>query len=140
MRVGCNTSQAGENGLPRDLDWASLADPAATTVSISEAHDQRIGRARDEADWRRYHGRGRRRDPAGQIVVAGTVADIGAGTRRGAAPGPSVFIGQVFARPRWRPYRPSQPVSPSRRLLALAADRRATPPARQSSAAISKPG
>jgi len=92
----------GENGrLPEDMDWASLADPAATTVvymprkTIGELAARAItsGLAPDT--------------PAvavaaatrpGETIVAGTVADIAEKLGAISLPGPVlVFIGRVFA-------------------------------------------
>jgi len=88
-----------ENGrLPGDIDWRSLADPAATTVvympkkTVAELTARAIacGLARDmpavavAAATR-----------ADETVVTGTVADIG--EQLGGLPGPVlVFIGRVF--------------------------------------------
>jgi uroporphyrin-III C-methyltransferase / precorrin-2 dehydrogenase / sirohydrochlorin ferrochelatase len=92
----------GSNGrLPEDTDWASLADPLATTVvympkrTIGELAARAIatGLAPDTpavavvaATW------------TDETVVAGTVADIGAKLGEVSVPGPVlVFIGRVFA-------------------------------------------
>ena len=92
----------GENGrLPQDLDWASLADPAATTVvympkrTIGElaARAMASGLAPDTPAV--AVAAATRPD---EIVVAGTVADIGAKLAAAPLPGPVlVFIGRVFA-------------------------------------------
>ena len=92
----------GENGrLPQDLDWASLADPAATTVvympkrTIGElaARAMASGLAPDTPAV--AVAAATRPD---EIVVAGTVADIGAKLAAASLPGPVlVFIGRVFA-------------------------------------------
>ena len=91
----------GENGrLPQDLDWASLADPAATTVvympkrTIGElaARAMASGLAPDTPAV--AVAAATRPD---EIVVAGTVADIGAKLAAAPLPGPVlVFIGRVF--------------------------------------------
>jgi uroporphyrin-III C-methyltransferase / precorrin-2 dehydrogenase / sirohydrochlorin ferrochelatase len=91
-----------ENGrLPQDLDWASLADPAATTVvympkrTIGElaARAMENGLAPDTPAV--AVAAATRPD---EIVVAGTVADIGAKLAAAPLPGPVlVFIGRVFA-------------------------------------------
>jgi uroporphyrin-III C-methyltransferase/precorrin-2 dehydrogenase/sirohydrochlorin ferrochelatase len=91
----------GENGrLPQDLDWASLADPAATTVvympkrTIGElaARAMENGLAPDTPAV--AVAAATRPD---EIVVAGTVADIGAKLAAAPLPGPVlVFIGRVF--------------------------------------------
>ena len=91
----------GENGrLPDDLDWASLADPAATTVvympkrTIGElaARAMASGLAPDTPAV--AVAAATRPD---EIVVAGTVADIGAKLAAAPLPGPVlVFIGRVF--------------------------------------------
>src|SRR5262249_42648525 len=90
-----------ENGrLPQDLDWASLADPAVTTVvympkrTIAELAAQAMARgvpagtrAVAVADATR----------PGETIVAGTVADIGAKLSEVSLRGPVlVFIGRVF--------------------------------------------
>jgi uroporphyrin-III C-methyltransferase / precorrin-2 dehydrogenase / sirohydrochlorin ferrochelatase len=92
----------GENGrLPEDMDWASLADPVATTViympkkTIGELATRAIahGLAPDTpavavAEATR----------PGETIVAGTVADIGSKLGAISFPGPVlVFIGRVFA-------------------------------------------
>ncbi|MEA2950325.1 MAG: uroporphyrin-III C-methyltransferase / precorrin-2 dehydrogenase / sirohydrochlorin ferrochelatase, partial [Alphaproteobacteria bacterium] len=91
----------GENGrLPQDLDWASLADPAATTVvympkrTIGElaARAMASGLAPDTPAV--AVAAATRPD---EVVVAGTVADIGAKLAAAPLPGPVlVFIGRVF--------------------------------------------
>ena len=90
-----------ENGrLPQDLDWASLADPAVTTVvympkrTIGELAAQAMARGLPAGT------------PAvavadatqpGETIVAGTVADIGAKLSEVSLRGPVlVFIGRVF--------------------------------------------
>src|SRR6266571_8965247 len=86
--------------LPEDIDWASLADPAATTVvymaqkTIGELATRAIARglapdtpAVAVADATR----------PGETIVAGTVADIGEKLGALSVPGPAlVFIGRVF--------------------------------------------
>jgi uroporphyrin-III C-methyltransferase/precorrin-2 dehydrogenase/sirohydrochlorin ferrochelatase len=90
-----------ENGrLPQDLDWASLADPAVTTVvympkrTIAELAAQAMAQGLPAstpavaiADATR----------PGETIVAGTVADIGAKLSEVSLSGPVlVFIGRVF--------------------------------------------
>jgi uroporphyrin-III C-methyltransferase/precorrin-2 dehydrogenase/sirohydrochlorin ferrochelatase len=92
----------GSNGrLPEDTDWASLADPAATTVvympkkTIGELAARAIasGLAPDTPAVAVVAAT--RMD---ETVVAGTVADIGAKLGDVSVPGPVlVFIGRVFA-------------------------------------------
>ena len=91
----------GANGrLPEDMDWASLADPAATTVVYMPK------RTIDELATRAI-ARGLAPDtPAiavanatrpGETVVTGTVADIAAKLGEVLPQGPVlVFVGRVF--------------------------------------------
>jgi uroporphyrin-III C-methyltransferase/precorrin-2 dehydrogenase/sirohydrochlorin ferrochelatase len=94
------TGHSEHGRLPQDLDWPSLADPAATTVvympkkTIGELAARAIasGLAADMpavavADATR----------PGETIVAGTVSDIGAKLAEVAPEGPVlVFIGRVF--------------------------------------------
>src|SRR5262245_51662384 len=90
-----------ENGrLPQDLDWASLADPSATTVvympkrTIGELAARAIASGL-APDTPAVAVAGATRPD--EIVVAGTVADIGAKLAAAPLPGPVlVFIGRVF--------------------------------------------
>jgi uroporphyrin-III C-methyltransferase/precorrin-2 dehydrogenase/sirohydrochlorin ferrochelatase len=91
----------GENGrLPQDLDWASLADPAATTViympkrTIGELAAQAMAHGLSPATPAVAVAAATRPDEA---IVAGTVADIGAKLEAFPLSGPVlVFIGRVF--------------------------------------------
>jgi uroporphyrin-III C-methyltransferase / precorrin-2 dehydrogenase / sirohydrochlorin ferrochelatase len=94
------TGHSEHGRLPQDLDWASLVDPTATTVvympkrTIGELTARAIasGLAGDMpavavADATR----------PGEVIVAGTVTDIGAKLAEAAPDGPVlVFIGRVF--------------------------------------------
>jgi uroporphyrin-III C-methyltransferase/precorrin-2 dehydrogenase/sirohydrochlorin ferrochelatase len=95
------TGHAENARLPEDMDWASLADPAATTVvympkkTIGELSTRAItsGLAPDTpavavANATRPE----------EIIVTGTMADIGEKLGAMSLPGPVlVFIGRVFA-------------------------------------------
>jgi uroporphyrin-III C-methyltransferase/precorrin-2 dehydrogenase/sirohydrochlorin ferrochelatase len=94
------TGHAANGRLPEDIDWASLADPAATTVvympkrTIGELAARAIahGLAPDMpavavADATR----------PSEAIVAGTVADMGVKLAEAVPEGPVlVFIGRVF--------------------------------------------
>jgi uroporphyrin-III C-methyltransferase/precorrin-2 dehydrogenase/sirohydrochlorin ferrochelatase len=90
-----------ENGrLPQDLDWASLADPAATTViympkrTIGELAAQAMAHGLSPTTPAVAVAAATRPDEA---IVAGTVADIGAKLEAFPLSGPVlVFIGRVF--------------------------------------------
>jgi uroporphyrin-III C-methyltransferase/precorrin-2 dehydrogenase/sirohydrochlorin ferrochelatase len=95
------TGHAENARLPEDMDWASLADPAATTVvympkkTIGELSTRAItsGLAPDTpavavANATRPE----------EIIVTGTMADIGEKLGAMSLPGPVlVFIGRAFA-------------------------------------------
>src|SRR6516165_8294516 len=94
------TGHAANGRLPEDVDWASLADPAVTTVvympkkTIGELATRAIARglapdtpAVAVADATR----------PGETIVTGTVADIDAKLAAAGPGGPAlVFIGRVF--------------------------------------------
>jgi len=91
----------GENGrLPEDTDWASLADPTATTVVYMP--NKTIGELTGRAiacglppDTPAVAVAAATRSQ--ETIVAGTVADIGAKLGDVSLPGPVlVFIGRVF--------------------------------------------
>jgi uroporphyrin-III C-methyltransferase/precorrin-2 dehydrogenase/sirohydrochlorin ferrochelatase len=92
----------GSNGrLPEDIDWASLADPLATTVvympkkTIGELTARAIASGLP-ADTPAVAVAAATR--AQETIVAGTVADIGTKLGEVSLPGPVlVFIGRVFA-------------------------------------------
>ena len=92
----------GANGrLPEDIDWASLADPLATTVvympkkTIGELTTRAIASGLP-ADTPAVAVAAATR--AQETIVAGTVADIGTKLGEVSLPGPVlVFIGRVFA-------------------------------------------
>ncbi len=92
----------GANGrLPEDIDWASLADPLATTVvympkkTIGELTTRAIASGLP-ADTPAVAVAAATRTV--ETVVAGTVADIGAKLGEISVPGPVlVLIGRVFA-------------------------------------------
>jgi uroporphyrin-III C-methyltransferase/precorrin-2 dehydrogenase/sirohydrochlorin ferrochelatase len=91
----------GENGrLPEDTDWASLADPTATTVvympnkTIGELTTRAIASGLPPDTPAVAVAAATRSQ---ERIVAGTVADIGAKLGEVSLPGPVlVFIGRVF--------------------------------------------
>ena len=117
----------GANGrLPEDVDWASLADPTATTVvympkrTISELATRAIahGLAPDMpavavVDATR----------PGETIVTGTIEDIGARLAEAGSEGPTlVFIGRVFEGMSSRQKMPQSPAErASHRLASLGA-------------------
>jgi uroporphyrin-III C-methyltransferase/precorrin-2 dehydrogenase/sirohydrochlorin ferrochelatase len=91
----------GENGrLPEDMNWASLADPAATTVvympkkTIGELAARAIASGLSPDTPAVAVAAATR---PGETIVAGTIADIGEKLGAISLPGPVlVFIGWVF--------------------------------------------
>jgi uroporphyrin-III C-methyltransferase/precorrin-2 dehydrogenase/sirohydrochlorin ferrochelatase len=91
----------GENGrLPEDMNWASLADPAATTVvympkkTMAELAARAIARGLSPDTPAVAVANATRPE---EVVIAGTVANISAKLGAISLPGPVlVFIGWVF--------------------------------------------
>jgi len=95
------TGHGTSGRLPEDTDWASLADPSATTVVYmpKKTIGELTGRAIASGlapDTPAVAVAGATRP--GETIVAGTVADIGDKLGEAAVSGPVlVFIGRVFA-------------------------------------------
>jgi uroporphyrin-III C-methyltransferase/precorrin-2 dehydrogenase/sirohydrochlorin ferrochelatase len=91
-----------ENGeLPRDIDWQSIADPAATTVvympvkTLPALVAGAIGRGLDPATPAIAVSRATRAD---EVSIAAPVADLPARLAAAGLPGPVlVMIGRVFS-------------------------------------------
>jgi uroporphyrin-III C-methyltransferase/precorrin-2 dehydrogenase/sirohydrochlorin ferrochelatase len=95
------TGHGADGRLPEDMDWASLADPAATTVvymprkTIGELAARAIARGLAPDTPAVAVAAAPRPE---ETIVKGTVADIGAKLAAKSLPGPVlVFIGRVFA-------------------------------------------
>jgi uroporphyrin-III C-methyltransferase/precorrin-2 dehydrogenase/sirohydrochlorin ferrochelatase len=94
------TGHDADGRLPQDIDWTSLADPAATTVvymprkTISELAARAIASGLSPDTPAVAVAAATR---AEERIVAGTVANIGAKLGANPVPGPMlVFIGRVF--------------------------------------------
>jgi uroporphyrin-III C-methyltransferase/precorrin-2 dehydrogenase/sirohydrochlorin ferrochelatase len=95
------TGHGADGNLPADIDWASLADPTATTVVYMPAKTLRllaeaaVGRGLDPATPAVAVARATRPD---QQVIAGTIADLPQHLAAEPLGGPLiVMIGHVFA-------------------------------------------
>ena len=94
------TGHAKDGGLPDDIDWTSLADPATTTAiympasTLAALAEGAVARGLDPQTPALAIARATRPD---QAVVAGTVANLPARLAEGKLPGPVlVMIGRVF--------------------------------------------
>ena len=99
-RVQYVTGHSG-NGLPRDLDWRSLADASATTViymptrTLTEFAAAAIGHGLDPATPAVAVSHATRTD---ERTIAGPIAGLAAQLAEAGLPGPVlVMVGQVFS-------------------------------------------
>jgi uroporphyrin-III C-methyltransferase/precorrin-2 dehydrogenase/sirohydrochlorin ferrochelatase len=94
------TGHAKDGGLPDDIDWTSLADPATTTAiympasTLAALAEGAVARGLDPQTPALAIARATRPD---QAVVTGTVANLPARLAEGKLPGPVlVMIGRIF--------------------------------------------
>src|SRR4051812_42056365 len=95
------TGHDRDGKLPADIDWASVADPAATTIvympkkTLRELSERAMAQGLDPATPAVAIANATRMD---ETVVAGTIGDIAEGVEANAPEGPLlVMIGRVLA-------------------------------------------
>jgi uroporphyrin-III C-methyltransferase/precorrin-2 dehydrogenase/sirohydrochlorin ferrochelatase len=100
-RVQYITGHASDGALPADLDWTSLADPAATTVvympvkTLRELSARAVAEGLDPATPAVAVARATRED---EVRVVSTIADLPGRLAAAVLPGPVVvMIGRAFA-------------------------------------------